>query len=425
MGTRLDELAARTPATRDRSVDLLRAASIVTVVLGHWFISINHWEGGLLTTTSAIGVTPWMWLGTWVFQVMPIFFFVGGFSNLVTYRSFRRRGEPTATFVRTRVERLLRPSLVFLGTWLVVQVALHLADVGRPAGPVLWGETTLLRGVRPPAATLPFGPLWFLAVYLVVVAISPLTIRLHERFRWWVPAALLAGSVATDAVGFGLGIHGARYANVAFVLLLPHQLGHLYADGTFARLPRAFLLGMVVAGLGALILLTNPWAFQLLAGDARFRWFPTIGHYPRSLLGTDVEPISNAYPPTVCYVAVGIWTIGAAMLLRERLTRWLERPRPWKATIFVNSVIMTLFLWHMTAYLLAMLVLWPLGFGREQDATARWWLERPLWLLGPGLVLAGIVALVGRFERPRGRAAVPAARRGGPEEVPDARPVEG
>lgn len=425
MGTRLDELVAGTPATRDRSVDFLRAASIVTVVLGHWFISINHWEHGLLRTTSAIGLTSWMWLGTWVFQVMPIFFFVGGFSNHVAYASFRRRGEPTSAFIRTRLERLLRPSLVFLGAWLVVQVALHVADVGRSTGPTLWGDTALLRGMRPPAATLPFGPLWFLVVYLVVVTISPLTIRLHERFRWWVPAVLLTGSILADVIGFGLGIHGARYANVAFVLLLPHQLGHFYADGTFGRLPRAALWAMVVGGLGALVLLTNPWAFELLGGDARFRWFPTIGYYPKSLLGTDVEPISNAYPPTVCYMAVGIWTIGGAMLLRDRLAGWLRRPGPWKATIFVNSVIMTLFLWHMTAYLLAMLVLWPLGFGREQDSTARWWLERPLWLLAPGLVLAGIVVLVGRFERPRPRAAPMMRPAGGPEGVADARPVEG
>lgn len=423
MGSRLDELAARTPATRDRYVDLLRAASILVVVVGHWFISINHWERGLLRTTSAIGVTPGMWVLTWVFQVMPIFFFVGGFSNLVTYRSFRRRGEPTRAFVRTRVARLLRPSLVFLGAWLVVQVALHLADVGRPAGPSIWGDTALLRGMLPPASTLPFGPLWFLAVYLVVVAVSPWTIRLHERFRWWVPGVLLAGSIAADVVGFGLGIHAARYANVAFVLLLPHQLGHFYADGTFGRLPRAFPWAMVALGLGALVLLTNPWAFELLGGGARFRWFPTIGHYPRSLLGTDVEPISNAYPPTVCYAAVGIWTIGGAVLLRERVSRWLERPGPWKATIFVNSVIMTLFLWHMTAYLLAMLVLWPLGLGREQDSTARWWLERPVWLLASGLVLAGIVALLGRFERPRPAPIMRAAT--GAEGVGDARPVQG
>ena len=104
------------------------------------------------------------------------------------------------------------------------------------------------------------------------------------------------------------------------------------------------------------------------------------------------------------------------MLLRPALTRWLRRPGPWKVTIFVNSVIMTLFLWHMTAYLLAILLLWPLGFGHEVDTTARWWLERPLWILVPGVILAGLVAGVGRFERlPRRPAPVPApAVRSGP-----------
>ena len=84
MSSRLDELARATPATRDRYVDFLRAASIVAVVFGHWFISINHLEGDIFSTTSAVGVTSGMWLGTWLFQVMPVFFFVGGFSNLVT-----------------------------------------------------------------------------------------------------------------------------------------------------------------------------------------------------------------------------------------------------------------------------------------------------------------------------------------------------
>lgn len=152
-------------------------------------------------------------------------------------------------------------------------------------------------------------------------------------------------------------------------------------------------------------MLTNPPLFQLLGGNARFRWFPTIGYYPKSLLGTDAEPISNAYPPTVCYLAVGIWTIGLVMLLRERLTRWLQRSRPWRAVIFTNSVIMTLFLWHMTAYLLSILLLWPLGFGRQNDSTARWWLERPLWEIVPAAFLVLIILVVGRFERPRSRAA--------------------
>ena len=403
MSRHLDELAKATPATRDRYVDFLRAASIVAVVFGHWFISINHFERDIFSTTSAVGVTSGMWLGTWLFQVMPVFFFVGGFSNLVTYDSVRRRGEPTSAFIRSRLERLLRPSLVFLGFWLAVQVALHLFDVGGPAGIRIAGETRMLRGMYPPAATLPFGPLWFLAVYLVVVCLAPLTIALHRRFRWWVPAVMAVGAVVVDVIGFGADLHMLRYLNVVFVLLLPHQLGHFYADGTFGRLPRRAFWAMVLVGLGGLVLLTNAWVFEPL-GQARFDWFGRVGHYSKSLLGTDVRgEISNAYPPTVCFLLADIWSIGAVMLLRPALSRWLERPGPWKVTIFLNSVIMTLFLWHMTAYFVVLLALWPLGVGHQQDSTASWWWLRPVFIGLSALVLAGIVAVVGRFERPRAR----------------------
>jgi hypothetical protein len=71
----------------------------------------------------------------------------------------------------------------------------------------------------------------------------------------------------------------------------------------------------------------------------------------------------------------------------------------------VNGVIMTLFLWHMTAYLLAVLLMWPLGFGHETDSTARWWAERVPWLVVPGLILLGLIATFGRFEHPRRKVA--------------------
>jgi peptidoglycan/LPS O-acetylase OafA/YrhL len=400
----LEALIRATPASRDRSMDFLRAASIVAVVFGHWFISINHWDHGVIRSTSAVGVTSGLWLLTWAFQVMPVFFFVGGFANLVALDSYRRRGETTWAFVRSRLERLLRPSIVFLGLWAIVQVILHLADVGAPTGPRLWGDTTLLRGMKPPGATIPFGPLWFLGVYLVVVVIAPGTVWLHRRLGLWVPLAMGLGAAAADLVAFSTGNWGWRWLNVAFVLLLPHQLGHAYADGTLGRWPRRNLWVMVVGGLAGLVLLTTPWLFELTLGPARFDWFPRIGYYPKSLLGTDVEPVSNAYPPTVCFLLGGIWTLGAVLLLKPRLDRWLQRDRPWRFTIVVNARIMTLFLWHMTAYLLVLLVLWPLGFGREQDSTLRWWLERPLWELVPGVVLLGLLAIFGRFERaPRAR----------------------
>jgi hypothetical protein len=75
----------------------------------------------------------------------------------------------------------------------------------------------------------------------------------------------------------------------------------------------------------------------------------------------------------------------------------------------LNSVIMTLFLWHMTAFLLAILLLWPLGLGHEADSTARWWLERFVWILVPAAILAGLIAIFGRFERPRPAERRPAA----------------
>jgi fucose 4-O-acetylase-like acetyltransferase len=402
MTSRLDEIVAATPATRNRWIDFLRAASIVAVVLGHWLIGIIAWDGGIIRTTSAIGVTPFLWLATWFLQVMPIFFFVGGFSNLVAYDATRRRGESSWVFIRGRVDRLLRPSIVFLCVWAVVMVVLHLTDTGAQAGPPLWGDTRLLRGVLPPGATVPFGPLWFLAVYLVVVSVSPWTVALHRRFGMWVPLVMAVGAVVVDVIAFGFDHPALRWVNVAFILLFPHQMGHAYAAGTLERWPRRAFWAMVVGGLFGLFVLTNPDVFRWIGGDARFTWFPGIGHYPKSLLGTDVELVSNAYPPTVPFLLGGVWSIGAVMLLRERGRAWLEHPRPWKVTIYLNSVIMTLFLWHMTAYLIAILLLWPLGFGHETDSTLRWWLERSVWVLVPGVILAGLVAIFGRFERPRG-----------------------
>jgi hypothetical protein len=157
---------------------------------------------------------------------------------------------------------------------------------------------------------------------------------------------------------------------------------------------------MVVVGLGGLVLLTTPWVFEPF-GRVRFDWFGEVGHYSKSLLGSDVpREISNAYPPTVCFLLADIWSIGAVMLLRPWLSRWLRRPAPWKVTIYLNSVIMTLFLWHMTAYFVVLLALWPIGVGHQQDSTAAWWLLRPVFIGLSALVLAAIVALVGRFERP-------------------------
>jgi fucose 4-O-acetylase-like acetyltransferase len=365
----LEELAEKTPASRDRYVDFLRAFSIATVVFGHWFIALIWWRNEAIGVYNAVGATSGLWLATWVLQVMPIFFFVGGFSNHKTYEAMKSRGEGYGDFMRARAARLLTPTAVFVGLWLVAQVIFHVVDVGSD------------RTIR--LSFLPFGPLWFLFVYLGVIALTPLTLRLHARLGVWALVGFLAIALLGDVLRFNDIAPGFGWLNLAAVWLFAHQLGYFYADGSLvAAGPRAHAL-MAVAGLGALIVLTN------------------VGIYPRSMVGTDVETVSNMNPPTLCIVALATWQIGAAMLLRDRVSRWLEKTRPWTAVIAANSMIMTVFLWHMTAYLIAILLLHPLGLGHPTDSTASWWLQRPLWIVAPAVLLAVFVAIFGRFERPR------------------------
>ena len=85
--------AENTPASRNRYVDLLRAISINAVVIGHWLVLAPIVEDGQFRLDHLLGFAPWTaWL-TWGFQVMPIFFIVGGFANGVSIDSARRKGQ--------------------------------------------------------------------------------------------------------------------------------------------------------------------------------------------------------------------------------------------------------------------------------------------------------------------------------------------
>ena len=138
---------------------------------------------------------------------------------------------------------------MFFAVWAAVLVVLHVTDTGTPAGPTLWGGTTLLRGVLPPGATVPFGPLWFLAVYLAWWRCRRGRSRSTGGSACGCPPSWWPARWSCDVIGFGFEHPLVRWANVAFVLLLPHQLGHFYGDGSMLRRPRAVFWSMLVAGL--------------------------------------------------------------------------------------------------------------------------------------------------------------------------------
>jgi fucose 4-O-acetylase-like acetyltransferase len=367
-GARLRALADATPAGRDRYVDFLRVTGIVTVVLGHWTIAAVARSGDGLAAGNVLSTTPGLWLATWVLQVMPVFFLVGGFSNMVSWQAVERRGGGCVEYLSGRMTRLLRPVLVFVAVWLVLPLVL--GRLGLP------GEQVRLVG------KVMGQPLWFLGVYVVMVALAPAMARLHRRFRLWVPAALAAAAAAVDAVRLAGGIEQVGYLNLPLVWALAQQLGFFYADGTLERLSRRALAGLAAAGLAGLLLLTGP------------------GPYPPSMVGLPGDE-SNMSPPTVCIVALTVWQLGLLMLARARVSAWLARRGPWTAVIAVGSMAMTVYLWHLPAmaalYGLVLAVDGPL----PNPGTAAWWATRPLWLAVLAAVLAPLALALSRFERAR------------------------
>jgi hypothetical protein len=375
-------LDAATPATRDRYVDLLRVTSLGVVILGHWLMAVVLIgpDGGV-TATNLLAVVPELQPLTWLLQVMPVFFLVGGFSHAVALASQRRRAGSYADFVRSRAGRLLRPTAVFVAAWLLL--ALLLEVTGQHEGVLRAASRTVAQ------------PLWFVGVYLGVVALAPPMAALHRRLgrrAWAVPVALAAGAAGVDALRFTAGVQYIGYLNVALVWLAVHQAGVLYADGTLARGGRRLAYALAGGGLAGAYALT------------------VLGPYPVSMVGLPGEPVSNMSPPTLAMVAHATWLTGLVLLLRGAVTRWLRRPRVWATVVAANGLAMTAFLWHLTAMFAAIAATVAAGIALPAAGSAGWWLLRPVWVAALALLTAALVAAFRRADRPRPARTRPAVR---------------
>ncbi|MET8907475.1 acyltransferase [Micromonospora sp. NPDC004551] len=378
---RLRQLAERTPATRERYVDLLRALAITMVVLGHWGVTVIGYDrAGHPAGHSALGDLPWAWPLTWVAQVIPVFFLVGGYANAASLTARRSRGGTATGWLVDRSARLARPTTALL---VVLAAGAAVASL-RGADPaqvrtVVWFATI---------------PLWFLVAYLIVVPLTPPMYALHRRFGLTVPVVLV-GLVALGDLGRIWGPAGLATGNYVFGWLAIHQLGFAWYDnrtqGDAAeprglrrrRLPLSRTAGAVLfaGGLVAVVLLT------------------VVGPYPVAMLNVPGERLDNAAPPSLALLAVATAQLGLILLLREPAGRWLRRPRAWRAVIAVNSVVLTVFLWHLTAAVLLVGLLDALGaLPTPRVGSAAWWGWRIPWLLALAVVLAALVAVFGPIE---------------------------
>jgi hypothetical protein len=335
---------------RDLLIDTVRALSLLMVVVWHWVFTVLIWEADGPHATNPIGVTRGLWIITWLLQVMPLFFFAGGY---VHSKSWARDAEGEgggATWVVRRLRSLLLPalSLVALGGLAYL--------IGRSIAPdARW----LGRGV-----VLMLSPLWFLIVYAMLVACMPLWRWLHERLGEVALVLMVGIAVVVDVFRFSYDWAGVEWFNFLIVWSISHQLGFHYERLVAA--PKRFAWCLALGGGFALFGLTN------------------MGLYPRSMVGVPGEAISNMAPPTLAIAALTIFQIGVILLAREKIIEWAKGPVGSKVVAIASKNAMPIFLWHAPGFALAygLWRLWDLP-GQSGAIDAAWWAWRPLWLVLP------------------------------------------
>ena len=355
------DMASKTPPERNRYVDFLRAVSIVFVIIGHWLIATAWYVDGELNPGHLLKSHPQtQWL-TWWFQVMPIFFIVGGYSNAVSLESAKRKGQDYAEWLAARLYRLVTPLLALFVAWAAVASVMTLMDV-RPEVIVFTSQSALI-------------PTWFLSIYITLALLAPTAYKFWRRYGFLSFWALVAVAVIVDVLFFAADIHWPGWTNYVWVWLAVHQLGFAWRDGRMGSVPKL----LIYSALG------------FVALYALVRWGP----YPLAMVGSPDDGLSNTSPPKITLLALAVFQFGLLLSLEGPMRKVLSNLSLWTATVLINSMIMTVYLWHITIMVIFGSVLYLSGgFGFHiEPGTMDWWLTRPLWI-GSLIVLLVPAALV-------------------------------
>lgn len=368
--------SSSTKATRDTGIDLVRALCVLGVVLLHsMMVGVTVTDSGPLFANASDG-SWWITPLSWVLQVMPLFFVIGGFAGYTSLRRARQRGGTAKEFVAARIHRLVLPAVVTIGVVGIVLTVL-LAN-GVPA------DLVAIAGYR-------YGqPLWFLGVFLLCQALLPLFAAAHRRAPWITITLIVAAAVAVDAVRNATGIDGVGFVNLAFVWLALQQLGFFFAEGRIDALTRRT---RIVIGISAVATLVTTFL---------------TGAYSPDL-------IANINPPTASLLLVGVAHTMLLSILRDRVASWSRLPVPSRFLTFVTPRAMTIYLWHMPV-LLAMagasaVFAMTTGIALPEPSSVEWWMTRPLWLVTVVTLTAGIAFLLAGIEARRIPTPTPSAGR--------------
>jgi hypothetical protein len=336
------EVEASTPATRDRAIDVIRIVSLVGVVVGHTVMATSTLRDGVFIWSNLLTASPVFQALTWVFQIMPLFFFAGVAACIDSWTP----GTSWGNWLMRRCTRLYRPVfyyLVFCGVALAVLSAV------------------LPEHVYEPVAGISIQLLWFLGAYVLVLAAVPVLARITTTGRLVVAVAATYAFVAVvDAIRINVdGASAVGYLNMV-VWVIPGMFGVAYR--------RRLLAGRAALTLGAVMLAING---ALLV----------LGPYELSLVGIETQQLKNMTPPSLLLAGHAIMMCAFAIAAAPAIARWAQRPRVWWLAAIGNSGAMTLYLWHIPPLLAMHLVFDYIGNPRFDPSA-------------PGFIALSVVQLL-------------------------------
>jgi fucose 4-O-acetylase-like acetyltransferase len=304
------EIEASTPAGRDRAIDVIRIVSLLGVVAGHAIMATSIiadevfvWDN-LLTTSVVFQAL------TWVFQIMPLFFFAGVAASVASY------GGNWGGWLLKRCTRLYRPVFYYLAFWAAALVVLH---------------SVLPTHVYEPVAGISIQLLWFLGAYVLVLAAMPLLARITTGPRL---IAGVAAAYAVVAVVDVIRVSDPDWSTLGYLnmvaWLIPGMFGVAYR--------RRLLTTRAASCLGA----------TMLAVNVGLVW---LGPYELSLVGIESQQLKNMTPPSLLLAGHAIMVCAFAIAAAPAIGRWARRPRVWRLAVLGNTGAMTLYLWHLPALL--------------------------------------------------------------------------
>jgi hypothetical protein len=337
--------------------DLARVVAVLVVVVGHWLASSLRYADGRFRHDNVLADVTWtQWL-TLGFQVMPVFFLVGGHVNATSWIRWSARGGDWATWLGRRAVRLLVPASLYVAVMTAAVTTCVAAGIDG-------GELEL-------AAWAVALHLWFLPVYLGLVAATPVMHAAHQRWGVRVPVALTAAVAAVNTAVLGWHVEPLGWLNYALVWVAVYQLGFAWQDGTLAR----FAAVLAVGGAAAVVLLTGP------------------GPFPVSMVGVAGAPISNTSPPSIALLAFAVTQSSLLILAEPRSSggHLVNRLTPY---------VMTMFLWHMVPVVLIALAAYPADLLPQPHAgSVLWWEWRVIWVLLLSVLFVPLVTVAERVER--------------------------